>query len=184
MKIINAPNILTISRVFLLPVIVYLFFTNTQISDILASFIFIFCCVTDFLDGFLARTYKQSTLIGQILDPMADKVLIVTTIFCIGVFQKISGITMIPACIILCREVIISDIRDFVFASKIKFSTSHLAKWKTALQMVALSTILLGNAFCISHIIFIGEILLWLSAILSIISAVLYFIRYSNAFIS
>ena len=179
-RVCNTPNILTISRVFLLPVIVYLFFTHSEISDILASFIFIFCCITDFLDGLLARVCKQTTTLGQILDPMADKALIVTTVFFMAAFHKISNATLIPACVILCREVIVSDVRDIVFAINASFTTSGVSKWKTAIQMFALSTVLIGDAFHTINIISIGEFLLWLSAILSIISAILYFVRYWN----
>jgi cardiolipin synthase len=132
------------------------------------------------LDGYLARTYKQMTKLGQILDPIADKVLIVTTILFVVGFQKVSQLTIIPACIILAREVIVSGIRNLTVEQNEDFVPSNSAKWKTAIQMLSLAFILLADVFPNNNslIITVGEILLWISAIIAVHSGAMYFLVY------
>ena len=176
-RIITIPNLLTISRMAILPFFMLAFFLRSNFGDISALCIFLFCCITDYLDGYLARTYKQTTNLGQILDPLADKVFISITILFIVGFSKISTISIIPAAIILCREIIISGVRDAAISNKKNFTTSKLSKWKTATQMMSISLILISDT-C-SHqfrgiVSVSGEILFWISSIVSIISGISY----------
>ncbi len=180
-KIFNIPNILTFSRIFMIPVLVILFFIESYTSSILILIIFILCCITDFLDGYIARIYKQTTKLGQILDPIADKALISTSILFLVGFDKISKFSIIPCIIIMCREVMISEIRDVIISSKISFKTSKTAKWKTTFQMFAISIILLSNTFQNNlkfPTLYTGETLLWISSIIAIISGIAYYQRY------
>ena len=176
-SIITIPNLLTVSRIALLPFFVLAFFLNSKFGSGLALSIFVFCCITDYLDGYYARTYKQSTKIGQMLDPLADKVFISVTILFIAGFGKISMSAMLPAAIILCREIIISGVRDASVSNKIVFATSRLSKWKTATQMISIGFILIADTCSGNVRQFIsvsGESIFWLSAIISIISGVEY----------
>jgi cardiolipin synthase len=168
----NTPNILTFSRILFIPIIALSFFFYQK----LILFVFIIGALTDFLDGYFARTYKQTTILGQILDPIADKALIATTLFFLAGFQKISHLAFVPTCIILCREVLVSEIRNVACQGNRKIETSITAKWKTAIQMVAIVLILFSCSFegC-EFATTTGEILLWCSAIVAIHSGALYF---------
>ncbi|MDR0552512.1 MAG: CDP-diacylglycerol--glycerol-3-phosphate 3-phosphatidyltransferase [Holosporales bacterium] len=172
---LNIPNSLTLSRIFLLPVLAILFYIH---YNTLRLYVFVFCCATDFLDGYLARTCKQTTRLGQILDPISDKALVVTTILFVTGFDMISHTSLIPAGIILCREVMVSEIRSLVISGSDEFATINIAKWKTAVQMLSLSLILayptINNAEIAGYLHLIGEILLWLSAVIAVVSGVIY----------
>ena len=173
-KLFNIPNILTLSRIFLLPFFVGCFFINSKFGMILALIIFVFCCITDYFDGYYARTYKQTTKIGQMLDPLADKILVSITILFIVGLEMVSVYTIIPAAIILCREIIISGVRDATEFSGKNFKTSYLSKCKTATQMVSLSLIMLSNILNSNFLLKCGEAMFWISAIIAIISGVIY----------
>jgi CDP-diacylglycerol--glycerol-3-phosphate 3-phosphatidyltransferase len=144
--------------------------------------VFILASITDFLDGYFARAYKQTTTLGQILDPIADKALIATTILLMVGFQKISQLAMIPSCIILCREILVSEIRNVTLLDNKQFETSISAKWKTAIQMVSIICILSANTFpnCL-FVATIGEILLWIAAIVAVHSGIFYFQNYLHS---
>lgn len=173
-KFFNIPNVLTMSRIFLLPFFAFGFFLESRQGMIISLTIYIFCCVTDYLDGYLARAYKQTTEIGKMLDPLADKILVsISLLFIVG-FGMVSKITIIPAAIILCREIIISGVRDATTSSGRNFKTSVLSKWKTASQMSSIAIIFI-SFICGSKIVFqIGEAMLWISSIIALISGLIY----------
>lgn len=177
-KLINIPNILTFSRIVLLPFFIVAFFLESRTGSFLAIVIFILCCLTDYLDGYYARAYQQTTKFGQFLDPLADKVFISITILFISGFNKISTISLLPAAVILCREIIISGVRDAAESGNKDFVTSRLSKWKTATQMVSISMILIADVFegpILQYFVaLLGEILFWISALVSVISGVRY----------
>jgi cardiolipin synthase len=169
-KISTVPNILTISRVFLLPFFGGGFFMDGKLGALISAIVFSFCCLTDYLDGYYARTYKQMTKIGQILDPLADKILISVSLLFISGFGLIQSKSIIPAAIILGREIIISGIRE----GTASFVTSKLSKLKTATQMIAITLILSSRCFDCNIIKISGELALWGSAIMSIVSGIAY----------
>lgn len=177
-KLINIPNILTASRIALLPFFILSFFLSSRFGSVLAVVIFVLCSITDYLDGYWARTYKQTTKLGQMLDPLADKIFISITILFMAGFGKISTYSLLPAAIILCREIIVSDIRNAINFRKKKIATANLAQWKTATQMIAISLLLISDIFeCIilANIFWlIGEIIFWFSAFISIVSGFRY----------
>lgn len=175
-KILNIPNMLTLSRVILIPAMVACFFSRKQEGLTGALCIFIFCSISDFLDGYLARAFKQTTKIGQILDPLADKLLIATTLILMIGFGLTSKNAIIPAAIIMCREIMVSEMREIVFNNGSNFKTSWIAKWKTATQMMAITIILSAVFFPYKEkVTLFGEIMLWISASLATISAISYF---------
>ena len=173
-KLLTLPNILTISRMFLLPLFALGFFINSKIGLIISLVVFLFCCITDYLDGYYARLYKQTTKLGQMLDPLADKIVVAIAILFIAGFQIISKSAIIPAAIILCREIIISGVRDATEFSGNSFRTLFLSKCKTATQLLAISTSVLASIVK-SHITLVaGETLLWLSSLIAIVSGFIY----------
>lgn len=146
-KLFNLPNVLTVSRILLIILLIPCFYIRTELTHVLAFVIFVTACVTDYLDGYLARTWKQTTRFGQLFDPIADKMLISTTLLLMAGFDFFSKFTMIPAIIILCREIFISGLREFVSAKNISLSVTRLAKYKTAIQMLSIGLLLMSDVF-------------------------------------
>lgn len=168
------PNTLTLSRMFLLPLFALGFFLESKLGKTISLSIFVFCCITDYLDGYYARAYKQATKIGQMLDPLADKIVVSIAILFIVGFHLISKYAIIPASIILCREVIISGVRDATEFSGKNFKTSFLSKCKTATQMLSIAVVLFAAIIESVIVSKAGEAILWISSVIAIISGALY----------
>lgn len=179
---LNLANILTISRIVFVPVIAFSFFVDSSFSRWLATFLFMVACLTDYLDGYIARSWSQTTKVGQFLDPVADKLLVASTLLLLAGFGRISHMTMLPALIILWREILVSELRDGLSAYNINVTVSKLSQWKTTSQMLAISFLLIGKANSDSRfikiILFAGEGLLWMAAFLTLYSGFLYFQRH------
>ena len=164
----NLPNILTILRIVILIPFVALFFVQESWAPLTASIIFVIACITDYFDGYLARTLGQSSNLGRFLDPIADKLLIGTTVLMLAGTGRIQGITLIPGVIILCREILVSGLREFLMEIQVSLPVSRLSKWKTAIQMGALGCLV---AAPYPHLLFeIGLALFWMAAGLTLIT--------------
>jgi cardiolipin synthase len=165
------PNLLTFSRIALIPVVVALFYFDRPLSNWIAASIFVLACITDYLDGYFARALKQTTRFGIFLDPVADKLLVAATLLMIVGFGRIQGISLIPAVIILCREILVSGLREFLAEVHVSVPVTKLAKWKTAIQMSALTFLIIEDipGFPIS-IEGIGIVGLWIAALLTLIT--------------
>lgn len=172
------PNILTLSRVAIIPLLIGLFYIPGPLSDLLMACLFILACLTDFFDGYFARTLGQTSAFGRFLDPVADKLLITSTLFMLVGVHRIEGISLIPAVIILCREILVSGLREFLATLKIGLPVSQLAKWKTSIQMISLVGLLIGNSGYLSifGISFgtLGLIFLWFAGFLTLITGYTY----------
>ncbi len=163
-------NRLTALRVVLVPVLVALFFVPGDAADWASLAVFAAAGFTDWLDGHLARARGEETAFGRFLDPIADKVLVLAALVMLAAFDGMSGLTAVAAVIILCRELLISGLREFLGGRDVALPVSRLAKWKTAAQMVAIGFLLAGPAAPIPATV-IGEALLWLAAVLSAVTA-------------
>jgi cardiolipin synthase (CMP-forming) len=136
-----------------------------------ASALFLLACLTDFLDGYVARVYKQETSIGRFLDPLADKLLVAAVIIMLAGFDRLQGFTLIPAIIILCREILVSGLREFLGKMNEDLPVTDLAKWKTALQMVSLGCLIISDPDSVfAFALYIGIPGLWLAAFLTVLS--------------
>lgn len=167
----TVPNLLTFIRIGLIPIIVGLFYFDRPLSNWLAASIFILACITDYLDGYFARTLKQTTRFGMFLDPIADKLLVAATLLMLVGFVRIQGFTLIPAVIILCREILVSGLREFLAEVHVSVPVTQLAKWKTAIQMIALSLLIIENIPGVPiPIDTVGTIGLWVAAFLTLIT--------------
>ena len=168
------PNYLTIGRIIIVPIFVFTFYLPGFYGDILPFALFVIASFTDFLDGLLARIYKEESKLGELLDPIADKIIVATALLLLVMDQTIKNYEVIAAIIILTREVLISGLREFLAKGKIKLPVSNLAKLKTFLQMFSISLLLLGDTgnkilnFQDYNAQTIGIILLWLSAFLTL----------------
>ena len=171
---IKIPNYLTIGRIIIVPIFVISFYLPGFYGDIIPFVLFIAASFTDFLDGLLARMYKEESKLGELLDPIADKILVATALILLVMDGTIKNFEVIAAIIILTREILISGLREFLAIGRIKLPVSNLAKAKTFLQMFAISMLLTGETgnkiinFQDYNAQTIGIILLWLSAFLTL----------------
>ena len=171
---IKIPNYLTIGRIIIVPIFVFTFYLPGFYGDVIPFALFVIASFTDFLDGLLARIYKEESKLGELLDPIADKIIVATALILLVMDETIKGYEVIAAIIILTREILISGLREFLAKGKINLPVSNLAKTKTFLQMFAISALLTGETgnkiinFQDYNAQTIGIILLWLSAFLTL----------------
>jgi cardiolipin synthase (CMP-forming) len=166
----NIPNILTSLRIILIPILVAAFYIDSKIAHYTAVIIFIFASITDYFDGFLARTWRVQSNFGKVLDPIADKLLVAATLMMM-VDRSIAPV--LPTLVILCREILVSGMREYLAELKVKVSVpvSRLAKIKTAAQMIAIIILLLGEETTgIPYTNLIGKISIWIAAILTVVT--------------
>ncbi|MDA8933155.1 CDP-diacylglycerol--glycerol-3-phosphate 3-phosphatidyltransferase [Candidatus Pelagibacter ubique] len=168
------PNILTIGRIIIVPFFVLAFYLPGFYGDLTACVLFIIASFTDFLDGMLARMMGEESKLGELLDPIADKIIVATALILLVMSGTIKHYEVIAAIIILTREILISGLREFLARGQIKLPVTNLAKLKTFLQMVAIALLLTGETgnkilnFQDYNAQTIGIILLWLSAFLTL----------------
>ncbi len=171
----NLPNILTISRIVVIPVIFLSIYIHSIAWSVLTAVLFIIAAITDYLDGYLARSRNETSAFGRLLDPIADKLLVVSALMIIVANGMVHKISYIPVVVILCREVLVSGLREFLAEVNVGMPVTRLAKWKTAFQMTALSLILLGQTSGVFA--WSGEVLLWVAGVLTFVTGYQYFDR-------
>ncbi len=172
----NLPNILTISRIVVIPVIFMAIYIHSALWSILAGVLFVMASITDYLDGYFARSRNQNSVLGRLLDPIADKLLVVSALLILVANRMVAPVTYIPVIIIMCREVLVSGMREFLAEFRVGMPVTRLAKWKTCCQMAAISMILLQRLYVIGDAVgMIGEWLLWVAGILTFITGYQYF---------
>jgi cardiolipin synthase len=180
----NLPNMLTYGRILAVPLVVLCFFLEgrLQSSDFarwLALLVFAAASITDYLDGYLARAWQQTSNIGRMLDPIADKLLVATCLLLLAADtdRTIAGWSLWAAIIILCREILVSGLREYLAELKVSVPVTQLAKWKTTMQMIAIGFLLLGPAGdkIVPYWTDIGIVLLWASALVTLYTGYDYF---------
>lgn len=178
----NLPNILTYARILAVPLIVVCFFLEgrLQSSDFarwLSLAIFVVASLTDFLDGYLARRWKQTSNIGRMLDPIADKLVVSVVLLLLAAEGSIAGWSLWAGVIILCREILVSGLREYLASLEVSVPVTWLAKWKTAIQLVAIGFLLAGPAGdkIVPYTTEMGHVLLWVSAIVTLYTGWDYF---------
>jgi cardiolipin synthase len=169
------PNLLTYARIAAVPVVAACLYWQALLGGglwlrWLALVIFIAAGVTDFLDGYLARAWQQQTALGRMLDPIADKLLVAACLLMLAVDGTIAGWSLWAALIILCREILVSGLREFLAELRVSLPVTQLAKWKTVGQLVAIGFLLAGRAGdqVVPVVTPVGLTLLWLSALLTL----------------
>ena len=171
---IKIPNILTIGRIIIVPFFVISFFLPGFYGEIIPFLLFILASFSDFLDGLLARLYKEESKLGELLDPIADKIIVSAALILLVMNETIQNYEVIAAIIILTREILISGLREFLADIRIKMPVSSLAKVKTFIQMFSIAILLTGETgnkiinFEDYNAQTVGIILLWLSAFLTL----------------
>ena len=178
----NLPNMLTYARILAVPLIVLCFYLEGRVRPTdwwrwAAVTIFIIASITDYLDGYIARIWKQTSNIGKMLDPIADKLLVSAALLLLAFDRTIDKWSLWAAIIILCREILVSGLREYLAALKVSVPVTQLAKWKTAMQLVAVGFLLAGPAGdkVLPYTTEIGLALLWVSAIVTLYTGYDYF---------
>jgi cardiolipin synthase len=197
-RTLSLPNLLTFARIAAVPLVVACMYWQAILQGglwlrLAALFIFIAAGVTDFLDGYLARSWGQQSRLGRMLDPIADKLLVSSCLLMLAADETIKGWSLFAAIIILCREILVSGLREYLAELRVSVPVTELAKWKTALQLIAIGFLLGGEA--VDHVLpgwlldwrwrsgedplpiatSIGLMLLWVSAILTLYTGWDYF---------
>ena len=168
----NIPNVLTILRILLIPVLVLSLYLEGVWTRYVVVGIFLFASLTDYIDGSLARKFKVQTDFGRMLDPIADKMLVISTLLML-VDRKMAPV--LPILAIMCREIFVSGMREYLASQSIKLPVNLLGKVKTAIQMIAIAILLLGNEGLRSEYAeYVGASAIWIAAILTLISGYSY----------
>ncbi|UIP91770.1 CDP-diacylglycerol--glycerol-3-phosphate 3-phosphatidyltransferase [Wolbachia pipientis] len=160
----KVPNLLTISRALAIPAIISSFYIESKYASLITILIFMFACITDFFDGYLARAWKVQSNFGKLFDPVADKLVVASTIIMLVYKNKIDDITIIPSVIIVCREILVSGMREFLIATNVSLPVSKAGKIKTFLQMIAVIALIMSDY---EKIRYAGVICLWAAAIMT-----------------
>jgi cardiolipin synthase len=167
----SLPNLLTLSRILAIPLVVATFYVSGDSARWFCCALFSAAGVTDWLDGHMARRWEQQSELGRFLDPIADKLLVSATLFMLTAFGRLSGLTVLPALVILCREILVSGLREYLAGLSVGVPVSRLAKWKTGIQMVAIGVLIVGDAgWHVIPVVAIGETLLWAAALLTLVT--------------
>ena len=139
----SAPNLLTIGRIAVIPLLVLCFYFPGEFPRYLACTLFTAAAITDYLDGYLARSWRQQSPFGRWLDPIADKLLVAAAIL---MLVGLDRAPLLPSLVILLREITVSGLREYMAEVSVGLPVSRLAKWKTAVQMVAIGVLIVGDA--------------------------------------
>ena len=166
------PNILTLLRLASLPVLILLFFIPTDWAVWGCLTLYVAGALTDFFDGWLARKYEQVSEFGKFLDPIADKIFVVTILLMLIATDRVENVWVLCVVVILIREFIVAGLREYLGPQGIKLPVTHLAKWKTASQMLAIAFLILGPVVTFTHEI--GLILLLIASVLTLITGWMY----------
>ncbi|BBK33587.1 cardiolipin synthase [Stella humosa] len=167
----NLPNLLTLSRIAVIPVLVATFYFEGPWASYAACVLFTAAALTDWLDGHVARRQNQHSELGRCLDPIADKLLVAAALFMLVAFQRVDGATVLAAVVILCREILVSGLREYLAGLRVGVPVSRLAKWKTGIQMTAIGFLLVGEAGpAFLPVVAIGTIGLWGAAALTLVT--------------
>ncbi len=171
--VLNIPNVLTVSRILAIPVVLGFIAWGGPLGNWLAFSAYTYACITDFFDGYLARAWHQQSAFGRFLDPIADKLLVAGVLFMLVGVESVSAVHIFPAAIILCREILVSGLREFLAEARVGLPVSLLAKWKTTIQMLALGFLIVGDVgpdFGFATTWEIGIYGLWIAALITIIT--------------
>ncbi len=174
---LTLPNLLTLSRIFAVPILVFLLWRPTPIDYAITFVLYCIVGITDYFDGYLARAQGQISRLGQFLDPIADKIMVAAVLIMLISSRKanpvpeIEGLHIIAALIILLREIFVSGLREFLAPLNVSMPVSSLAKWKTTFQLVALGALILSGAFpAHAWVHTAGITCLWSAAVLTLVT--------------
>jgi len=184
---LSLPNLLTLSRIFAVPILVFLLWKPAPWDYAITFLLYCIVGITDYFDGYLARAQGQISKLGQFLDPIADKIMVAAVIIMLMASRRADGdapiiqdFNVIPAIVIMLREIIVSGLREFLAELKVSMPVSGLAKWKTTFQLVSLGALILGHGLPQWNVVLaglemnvphtVGLTTLWAAAVLTVIT--------------
>ena len=188
------PNILTAIRIFIIPILILTFYTPGLLAKVVGASLFALAAITDYFDGYFARSLKAQSNFGKCLDPIADKLIVIVAITLLIGFSNHDLWIVVPGLIIICREVLVSGLREFLAEFHVSIPVSKLAKYKTAVQMTSITILLLGEKgtsytfqyllggvaefgvkiFLVNLVVYIGKILFVIAALLTMMTGYAY----------
>ena len=172
----DLPNLLTLSRIAAIPLLVALMAVRHPMADLAACLLFGLAAITDYFDGKLARSRRQQSDLGRMLDPIADKLLVAAALMMLVGMGRLSVYGLYPAIVIMLREILVSGLREYLAGIRIGLPVTNLAKWKTGFQMGALGTLIAGDTSAMVlrleflPVSVIGEAMLWIAAVLTLVT--------------
>ena len=167
----NLPNLLTVSRIFVILPLIALLYAEGHVLRWIALGLFTVACLTDFFDGYIARSMNQISNFGRFLDPVADKLLVVAVALMLVADGRIDGFVVLAALVIMMREILVSGLREYLAELKVRLPVSSLAKWKTVIQMIALGHLIIHDAGPAAYpTILVGETGLWFASVLTLMT--------------
>lgn len=168
----NLPNILTISRAAVMPFFLMAFYLEGELAHYVTFAIFVFASITDYLDGYLARLWKANSVFGMVLDPIVDKLIVACALIMLVHFHRAP---VVPALLIVCREITVSGLREYLAQFQLSMPVTQVAKVKTTMQFVAISMLLLTEATAgVIWFDFMAHLFLWIAAGLTIFTGYAY----------
>ena len=176
--VLSLPNLLTLSRIVAVPALgALLWWPSWHTGFGLAFALYCLMGLTDYFDGYLARAWQQTSTIGRMLDPIADKLLVAAALLVLAADGTIAGWSIWAAIVILCREILVSGLREYLAELKVSVPVTRLAKWKTAAQMVAIAFLLAGPAGdqIFPYVTELGILFLWIAALITLYTGYDYF---------
>ncbi len=173
--ITSLPNLLTLSRIAVIAPVTALFFVHEAWAAWTALGLYTYACVTDYIDGWLARAWEQESAIGKFLDPIADKLLVCAVLVMVVANDRLVGLSVLPAVVILLREMLVSGLREYLATLNVGVPVTRLAKWKTTIQMLALGFLIVGDYGPPTWpVLTIGVVGLWAAAALTFVTGLDY----------
>ncbi len=174
---LSVPNLLTYARILAVPLVAACIYLDGNTPRWIGLALFCLAAISDFFDGYLARAWQQQSALGRMLDPIADKLLVSVCLLMLTAVNTIGEWSLIAAIIILCREILVSGLREFLAELQVSVPVTQLAKWKTAVQLVAIALLVAGPAgdTVLPGTTFAGLVALWLAALLTLYTGYDYF---------
>jgi CDP-diacylglycerol--glycerol-3-phosphate 3-phosphatidyltransferase len=179
-QILSLPNGLTIIRILAIPIILILLFSSGRIYQLITAFFFLLVAVTDTLDGYLARRHGMVTTLGKFLDPLADKLLVVTALIAL---IPARGIPFWMVIVIVGREIAVTGLRGIAVSQGIVIAASHLGKYKTVFEVAAITFLILNSEYLSINFYLVGMVLLWIALTMAVISGIDYFKKFLKTII-
>lgn len=172
----DLPNVLTLSRIAAIPLLVAMGAIGSPAGDLAGCIVFSAAAITDYFDGKLARSRREHSVLGRMLDPIADKLLVGAALMLLAGENRLSPLGLYPAIVIMLREILVSGLREYLAGIRVGIPVTRLAKWKTGFQMGALGILLAGRSSVgmlgigFVPVSLIGETMLWMAAALTLIT--------------
>jgi len=177
-RVWNLPNCLSLFRIAIIPILVYLLIFPDRFSSGLAAALFFFASLTDYFDGYLARRHKTVSDLGKILDPLADKLMIIAVLIMLAAMDREPGIPAWLVVVVVARETAVTIIRGIALAEGIVMASEDLGKYKFLLQATAVFSLLLHYTYFGIDFFTVGMYFLWMSTFLGVWSGVNYHVKF------